>query len=168
MLLTVSLAVIATALAASTIAFEIRRDREEEMIHRGVQYTRAIRSYAKKTGHYPMDIHELIDAHGAKYIRKLYKDPITGKDFRFLHTADIMSKTDLNASLHNTSASDSGDTGLSTDTNSATSPDAGNTAPLTRIRKRRLEKMGRIVQEAACLECRVRGITRPATTPWVE
>ncbi len=128
MLLTVSLAVIATALAASTIAFEIRRDREEEMIHRGVQYTRAIRSYAKKTGHYPMDIHELIDAHGAKYIRKLYKDPITGKDFRFLHTADIMSKTDLNASLHNTSASDSGDTGLSLDTNSAASPDGGNTS----------------------------------------
>ncbi|MGA2345021.1 MAG: hypothetical protein ABSF93_03390, partial [Candidatus Sulfotelmatobacter sp.] len=62
------MAVIATALAASTIAFEIRRDREEEMIHRGVQYSRAIRSYAKKTGHYPMDIHELLDPHGVKYL----------------------------------------------------------------------------------------------------
>ena len=129
LLLTVSLAVIATALAASTIAFEIRRDREEEMIHRGVQYSRAIRSYAKKTGHYPMDIHELLDAHGAKYIRKLYKDPITGKDFRLLHTADITPATNLNASLHNTSSSDNGlsDNGLSADANPGSSPDAANT-----------------------------------------
>ena len=74
LLLTVSLAVIATALAASTIAFEIRRDREEEMIHRGVQYSRAIRSYAKKTGHYPMDIHELLDAHGALQHRGQQRD----------------------------------------------------------------------------------------------
>jgi type II secretory pathway pseudopilin PulG len=125
LLLTVSLAVIATALAASTIAFEIRRDREEEMIHRGVQYSRAIRSYTKKTGHYPMDIHELFDPHGVKYLRKLYKDPITGKDFRLLHTADIMSKTDLNASLHNTNGSDDG---LSTDANSGAPADAGITA----------------------------------------
>jgi type II secretory pathway pseudopilin PulG len=130
LLLIVSLAVIATALAASSIAFEIRRDREEEMIHRGVQYSRAIRSYAKKTGHYPMDIHELLDPHGVKYLRKLYKDPITGKDFRFLHTADIMSKTDLNASLHNTMASDNAqsDSGVGTDANSGTTPDAGNAA----------------------------------------
>jgi type II secretory pathway pseudopilin PulG len=129
LLLTVSVAVIATAVAASTIAFEIRRDREEEMIHRGVQYSRAIRSYAKKTGHYPIDIHELLDAHGVKYIRKLYKDPITGKDFRLLHTADIMSKTDLNASLHNTSGSDTApnDSGLSPDANSGSSPDEGTT-----------------------------------------
>jgi len=130
LLLFASLAVIATALAASTIAFEIRRDREEEMIHRGVQYSRAIRSYAKKTGHYPMDIHELLDPHGVKYLRKLYKDPITGKDFRFLHTADIMPKTDLNASLHNTMGSDGAqsDSGLSTDANSGTTLDAGNTS----------------------------------------
>jgi type II secretory pathway pseudopilin PulG len=128
LLLIVSLTVIATALAASSIAFEIRRDREEEMIHRGVQYSRAIRSYAKKTGHYPMDIHELFDPHGVKYLRKLYKDPITGKDFRFLHTADIMSKTDLNASLHNTMGSDNAlsDRGLSADANSGTTPDASN------------------------------------------
>lgn len=129
LLLIISLIAIASGVAASAIAFEIRRDREEEMIHRGVQYSRAIRSYAKKTGHYPIDIHELIDPHGAKYIRKLYKDPITGKDFRLLHTADIMSKTDLNASRHNTSGSDNAtgsDSGLSADANSGTALDAGN------------------------------------------
>jgi type II secretory pathway pseudopilin PulG len=130
LLLVVSLTVIATALAASSIAFEIRRDREEEMIHRGVQYSRAIRAYTKKTGHYPIDIHQLLDPHGVKYLRKLYKDPITGKDFKLLHTGDIMSKTDLNASLHNTMGSDNAlsDSGLSTDANSGSSPDAGNTA----------------------------------------
>ncbi len=91
LLLGVSLLVIAAAAVAPSIAFQIKRDREEEFIHRGVQYSRAIRLYAKKNGRYPLRIEELSGADGQKFIRKLYKDPITGRDFRLLHTADIMS-----------------------------------------------------------------------------
>jgi type II secretory pathway pseudopilin PulG len=42
-----------------TVAFQARRDREEEMIHRGVQYSRAVRRYYKKFGRYPTRIEDL-------------------------------------------------------------------------------------------------------------
>ena len=53
LMLFVTLMVIAAGVAAPTIAFRVRRDREEEMIHRGTQYSRAIQRYVKKTGRYP-------------------------------------------------------------------------------------------------------------------
>ena len=59
LMLMVSLMIIAAAVCAPTIAFEIRRDREQEMVHRGVQYTRAIRAYYKKNGSYPAKLENL-------------------------------------------------------------------------------------------------------------
>ena len=53
LMLFVTLMVIAAGVVAPTIAFRVRRDREEEMIHRGTQYSRAIQRYVKKTGRYP-------------------------------------------------------------------------------------------------------------------
>ena len=65
-----------------------RRDREEELIHRGVQYSRAIRAYYKKFGRYPTRLEDLDNTNNLRYLRKHYKDPITGKDFRLLHYGD--------------------------------------------------------------------------------
>src|SRR5579863_9298494 len=89
LLLFVALLTIAAAVAAPSIAFRIKRDREEELVHRGVQYSRAIRNFSKKTGRYPARLEELQDANGLKFIRKLYKDPITGRNFKLLHMADL-------------------------------------------------------------------------------
>lgn len=91
LLLVVAVMTIAMAIMVPRIAFEIRRDKEEELVHRGVQYTRAIRNFSKKTGHYPATLEELRDPNGIKYLRKFYKDPMTGKDFKLLHQADIPS-----------------------------------------------------------------------------
>lgn len=91
LLLFVSLLAIAATAAAPGIAFEIRRDREAELVHRGVQYSRAIRRYAKRTGRFPMRLEDLTDTGGQRFIRRLYKDPITGGDFRLLHSSDIQS-----------------------------------------------------------------------------
>jgi hypothetical protein len=71
-----------------TIAFEIRRDREQEMIHRGVQYSRAIRNYYKKFGRYPTRLEDLDNTNNLRYLRKHYKDPVTGQDFKLLHYGD--------------------------------------------------------------------------------
>jgi type II secretory pathway pseudopilin PulG len=89
LMLGASLLVIAAAAMAPTIAMQIKRDREEELIHRGMQYRRAIHTFAKRTGRFPMRIEELEDTNGTRYLRKRYKDPISGKDFRLLHMADI-------------------------------------------------------------------------------
>jgi type II secretory pathway pseudopilin PulG len=89
LLLMVALLVIAAAAVLPSISFEIRRDREQELIHRGVQYSRAIRSYYKKFGRYPTRIEELESTNNLRFLRKRYKDPITGQDFKLLHFGEV-------------------------------------------------------------------------------
>jgi len=91
LLLTMALLVIAAAVAAPSLAFQLKRDREEELIHRGVQYSRAIRTFASKTGRFPLKLEDLQETGGVRYIRKLYKDPLTGGDFKLLHMTDLPS-----------------------------------------------------------------------------
>jgi type II secretory pathway pseudopilin PulG len=109
LLLIVSVLIIAAAVAAPNLAFQIKRDREEELVHRGVQYTRAIRGYAKKTGRYPVRAEDLLGGPDQRFIRKLYKDPMTGRDFKFLHLGDVQPVTaNLNASGVQPGATDDG------------------------------------------------------------
>jgi type II secretory pathway pseudopilin PulG len=86
LLLVVALMGIFALAAASKIDFEIRRDREQEMIHRGVQYSRAIRAYYKKFQRYPTRLEDLDNTNNLRYLRKHYKDPLNKNgDFRLLH-----------------------------------------------------------------------------------
>ena len=89
LMLFVTLLVIAAGVAAPTIAFRVRRDREEEMIHRGTQYSRAIQRYVKKTGRYPSRLEDLENTNNIRFLRRRYKDPITGKDFKLLHVGEV-------------------------------------------------------------------------------
>ena len=89
LLLIVALAIIAAAIILPSITYQIRRDREEELIHRGVQYSRAIRAYYKKFGRYPTKIEDLESSNNVRFLRKRYKDPMTGKDFRLLHYGEV-------------------------------------------------------------------------------
>lgn len=84
-MLVVALLAIAASVALPEISFNIRRDREQEMVHRGVQYSRAIRAYFKKYGRYPTRLDDLDNTNNLRYLRKHYKDPVTGQDFRLLH-----------------------------------------------------------------------------------
>src|SRR5271156_4505835 len=86
MLLVVALMGIFALAAYTTIEFEIRRDQELEMVHRGVQYTRAIRAYYKKFQRYPTKLEDLDNTNNLRYLRKHYKDPLNkNQDFRLLH-----------------------------------------------------------------------------------
>ena len=85
MLLMIAVMGIMAATLVTSIKFDIKRDREEEMIHRGVQYSRAIRAYYKKFGRYPATIENLENTNQMRFLRKRYKDPLTGKDFKLLH-----------------------------------------------------------------------------------
>lgn len=93
MLLFVALLAIGATAAIERIDMQVKRDREEEMIHRGVQYSRAIRNFVKKMGRYPTSIEDLQSTNNLRFLRKRYKDPITGKDFKLLHMGDIQSIT---------------------------------------------------------------------------
>ncbi len=89
LMLSITLLAIAAGVVAPTIAFRVKRDREEEMIHRGVQYSRALRRFVKKTGRYPTRIEELENTNNIRFLRKRYKDPVTGKDFKLLHVGEV-------------------------------------------------------------------------------
>jgi type II secretory pathway pseudopilin PulG len=89
LLLGLVLLTVAFAAVAPSIAFQIKRDREEELIHRGVQYARAVRRYARQTHGFPDKLEQLQNRGGLRYIRKLYKDPVTRRDFRPIYTSDI-------------------------------------------------------------------------------
>jgi type II secretory pathway pseudopilin PulG len=76
----VMMVMITLALAAPKIAADIQRDREVEMVHRGQQYVRAIKLYYKKFGAYPPNLDALVKTNEIRFLRKRYKDPMTGKD----------------------------------------------------------------------------------------
>lgn len=89
LLLMVALMIILAASMVTSIASDIRRERETEMIHRGVQYSRAIKAYYKKFGRYPTKLEDLENSNNIRFLRKRYKDPMTGQDFKLLHFGDV-------------------------------------------------------------------------------
>ena len=89
LMLFVTLMVIAAVAIYPTLVFQVQRDREEEMIHRGVQYSRAIKRYYKKFGTYPPTLDALQSTQNLRFLRKKYKDPITGQDFKILRMTDV-------------------------------------------------------------------------------
>jgi type II secretory pathway pseudopilin PulG len=93
LLLVMALVAIFAGVVASSVTFQIKRDREEEMIHRGTQYSRAIRAYFKKFGRYPVKIEDLENSGNMRFLRKRYKDPLNCKpkcqDFKLLHYGEV-------------------------------------------------------------------------------
>ena len=90
MMLFVAILAIFAMSIAHDLNFEMKRDREEEMIHRGVQYSRAVRKFVKKFGRYPNSLEELEDTNNIRFLRKRYKDPENkNKDFRLLHMGEV-------------------------------------------------------------------------------
>lgn len=62
---------------APAIATAVKRDKEQEMIHRGAQYARAIKKYYKKFGRYPANLEALENTNNVRFLRKRYKDPFS-------------------------------------------------------------------------------------------
>ncbi len=85
-----------------SVVQQLKRDREEEMIHRGTEYARAIKKFYKKNGRYPASLDDL-DKGQIRYLRKRYTDPLTkdGK-WKLLHYGDI--QTLLNTAAPGTPA----------------------------------------------------------------
>ena len=57
----------------------IRRDKEEELISRGLQYAEAIRVFQRRFGRLPVQLDELVKVE-PRSIRRLWEDPMTGKN----------------------------------------------------------------------------------------
>ena len=82
--------IIAATIEAPRLVQQLKRDREEEMIHRGTEYARAVRRFYKKFGAYPANLEQLNNTNQIRFLRKRYNDPLTkdGK-WKLLSTADV-------------------------------------------------------------------------------
>lgn len=59
---------------------QAQREKEAELVFRGAQYARAIQLYRNKNGNVPPPNIDILVQQ--KYLRKKYKDPMTGEDFQ--------------------------------------------------------------------------------------
>jgi type II secretory pathway pseudopilin PulG len=97
LMLSIAVIAIGQLVVLRNLTQQVQRDREEELCHRGTEYMRAIRRYYRAMGRYPARLEDLEDANGKRFIRKLYKDPMsrdpkTGqeREFKVLHPQDVM------------------------------------------------------------------------------
>jgi hypothetical protein len=68
------------------VSFEAQRDREQLLIDRGEQYSRAIRLYVRKFNKFPADFDALQSTQNLRFLRHRYVDPMSGKDdWRIIH-----------------------------------------------------------------------------------
>ncbi len=68
------------------VAFESQRAKEGLLIERGEQYKRAIKVFVAANKRYPASIDELESFNNHRYLRKRFKDPMTGKsEWRLIH-----------------------------------------------------------------------------------
>ncbi len=113
-MLMMAIMIIAATAAAPAVVQQMKRDREEEMIHRGTQYARAIKAFYKKNGRYPASLDDL-DKGQIKFLRQRYKDPLAkdGK-WKLLNYGDIA--TLLNGAAPGTPAASLGTLGGSNTT----------------------------------------------------
>jgi|SRR5271166_1308680 len=97
-LLMMAFMIIAASIEAPQMVQQMKRDREEEMIHRGTEYARAIKKYYKKFGRYPGNLEQLDNTNQIRFLRKRYKDPLIkdGK-WKLLNYGDIQTLLNPNA-----------------------------------------------------------------------
>ena len=67
--------------------YRLKRDKEVELLFRGLAYKRAIKAFYSKNSRYPRQLKELADDRDSsklRFMRQLYKDPVTGGDFKLI------------------------------------------------------------------------------------
>src|SRR5260370_16022032 len=77
------------------VAFESQRQKEQMLIDRGGQYQRAIQLFYRKYRTYPQNLDDLETTRNIRFLRRRYKDPMTGKDeWRLIHVGPSGDLTD--------------------------------------------------------------------------
>ena len=110
LMLAFTLILLALSVEAPRIAQQIKREKEEELVHRGKDYATAIKRFAHKNGgRYPVSIDQLENTNQVRFLRKRYKDPVTGEDnWRLVHVGEAQ----LNIPTTNPGLPGSGNPGL--------------------------------------------------------
>ncbi|HEV8491412.1 MAG TPA: hypothetical protein VGR76_04045 [Candidatus Angelobacter sp.] len=89
-MLAVTLVLVALSIELPRIAQQIKREKEEELVHRGKDYATAVKRFVHKNGgRYPLSVEQLEDTNHIRFLRKKYKDPMTGEsDWKMVHAGE--------------------------------------------------------------------------------
>ena len=90
LMLAVTLLLVAMSIELPRIAQQIKREKEEELVHRGKDYATAVKRFVHKNGgRYPLSVEQLEDTNHIRFLRKKYKDPMTGEaDWKMVHAGE--------------------------------------------------------------------------------
>ena len=93
-MLAVTLILVAMSIEVPRIAQQIKREKEEELVHRGKEYATAVKRFVHKNGgRYPLSVEQLEDTNHIRFLRKKYKDPMTGEsDWKMVHAGEAQIK----------------------------------------------------------------------------
>jgi type II secretory pathway pseudopilin PulG len=85
-MLLITLMMVAMSVELPRIAQQVQRQKEEELVNRGMDYARAVKRFYHKSNTYPSSIEQLKDTNHIRFLRKEYKDPITGEsEWKLVH-----------------------------------------------------------------------------------
>jgi hypothetical protein len=77
---------IALSAVLPSVYQEGQRERENELVFRGLEYGKAVALFHRQFGRYPTSIKELLQTNGMRFLRKEYPDPMDPKGkWRFIH-----------------------------------------------------------------------------------
>jgi type II secretory pathway pseudopilin PulG len=93
-MLVLMIMLIALSVEAPRIAQQIKREKEEELVHRGKDYATAIKRFVHKSGgQYPTSIEQLENTNHVRFLRKKYVDPMTGEsEWKMVHVGEAQIK----------------------------------------------------------------------------
>jgi hypothetical protein len=71
---------------APRMMFQSQREREQLLIDRGEEFKRGIQLYVRQLKKYPASMEDLEKTNEVRFLRRRYRDPLTGKDeWRLIH-----------------------------------------------------------------------------------
>lgn len=91
-MLTVTVMLLALSVALPRITQQIKREKEEELIHRGKEYAMAIKRFyhsPASRGTYPISLDQLDNTNNMRFLRKHFKDPMTvDGEWKLIHLGE--------------------------------------------------------------------------------
>ena len=95
-MLTVTVMLLALSVALPRMTQQIKREKEEELIHRGKEYAMAIKRFyhsPASRGTYPTSLDQLDNTNNMRFLRKHFKDPMTvDGEWKLIHFGEAQIK----------------------------------------------------------------------------
>src|SRR5262249_44276321 len=88
----ITMMLLALTIVLPRVTQQIKRDKEDELVHRGKEYAMAIKRYyhsKASNGNYPTSLDQLDGTNNLRFLRKRFKDPMTvDGEWRLIHLGE--------------------------------------------------------------------------------